>query len=154
MPSTDGKKIFVVAAAHARGELVRYDSASHQFTPYLSGISAMGVNFSRDGKWVTYVAYPEGMLWRRKVDGSERLQLTSPPLYAIQPRWSPDGTHIAFKGQQPGRLFSVYVVPTDGGNPEQPIPGDNRGSDPTGRRPETRCSSVVSPLTKRQAPVP
>ncbi|HTG63004.1 MAG TPA: hypothetical protein VMG63_26825, partial [Terriglobia bacterium] len=58
------------------------------------------------------------------------LQLTSPPLYAIQPRWSPDGTHIAFKGQQPGRLFSIYVVPAEGGNPEQPIPGDHRGSDP------------------------
>ena len=63
--------------AQLRGELVRYDSASHQFTPYLSGMSAMGVNFSRDGKWVTYVAYPEGTLWRSKVDGSERLQLTS-----------------------------------------------------------------------------
>ncbi len=129
VPSTDGKKIFVVAA-QVRGELARFDSASHQFTPYVSGISAMGINFSRDGKWVTYVAYPEGALWRSKVDGSERLQLTSPPLYAMQPRWSPDGTHIAFMGQQPGKLFSVYVVLAEGGNPEQPIPGDHRGSDP------------------------
>ncbi len=129
MPSTDGKKIFVVAA-QLRGELVRYDSASHQFTPYLSGISAMGLNFSRDGNWVTYAAYPDGTLWRSKVDGSERLQLTSPPLHAIQPRWSPDGTHIAFMGQQPGEPFSIYVVPAEGGNPEQPIPGDHRESDP------------------------
>jgi dipeptidyl aminopeptidase/acylaminoacyl peptidase len=129
MPSTDGKKVFVVGA-QVRGELMRYDSASHQFTPYLSGISATGVNFSSDGKWVTYSAYPEGALWRSKVDGTERLQLTSPPLYAVQPRWSPDGTHITFMGQPPGGLFSVYVVPAEGGNPEQPIPGDHRGSDP------------------------
>ncbi len=90
----------------------------------------MGVNFSRDGKWVTHVAYPEGTLWRSKLDGSERLQLTSPPLFVLQPRWSPDGTHIAFMGQQPGRLFSVYVVPAEGGNPEQPVPGDRDTADP------------------------
>jgi hypothetical protein len=49
VPSADGKKLFV-ATAQLRGELMSYDSASHQFTPYLSGISAMGVNFSRDEK--------------------------------------------------------------------------------------------------------
>ena len=32
-----------------RGELVRYDSKSRQLVPYLSGISAMGLDFSRDG---------------------------------------------------------------------------------------------------------
>jgi Tol biopolymer transport system component len=130
MPSTDGKKIFVVAA-QVRGELVRYDSASHQFTSYLSGISAVGVNFSHNGKWVTYSAYPEGTLWRSKLDGSERLRLTSPPLYAVQPRWSPDGTHIAFMAQERGKPFSVYVVPAEGGSLEQPVPGGHRGADPS-----------------------
>ena len=48
VPSTDGKKIFVVTP-HLRGELVRYDAASHQFAPYLSGISAMGVSPSATG---------------------------------------------------------------------------------------------------------
>jgi Tol biopolymer transport system component len=130
VPSTDGKKVFVVAA-QVRGELVRYDPASHQFTPYLSGISAMGLTLSRDGNWVTYVAYPEGTLWRSKVDGSDRLQLTFPPLFVLQPRWSADGNRIAFQAQQPGKPFSVYVIPAEGGSPEQPVPGDHRGSDPT-----------------------
>ena len=59
VPSIDGQKLFIVTSQQ-RGELVRYDSVARQFTPYLTGISAMGVNFSHDGKWVTYVAYPEG----------------------------------------------------------------------------------------------
>jgi serine/threonine protein kinase len=129
LPSIDGKKVFV-GTSHVRGELVRYDSTSHQFTPYLSGISAMAVNVSRDGNWVTYVAYPEGTLWRSKVDGGDRLQLTFPPLSIFQPRWSPDGTRIAFMGQQPGKPWSVYMIPAEGGSPEQPVPGDHYRADP------------------------
>jgi dipeptidyl aminopeptidase/acylaminoacyl peptidase len=126
---TDGKKIFVVTA-QIRGELVRYDSASRQYALYLSGISATAATFSPDKKWVTYVAYPEGTLWRSKVDGSERLQLTFPPLFVIQPRWSPDGARIAFMGQEPRKPWSVYLIPAEGGSPEQPVPGDHRGADP------------------------
>jgi Tol biopolymer transport system component len=130
LPSTDGKKVFV-ATAQLRGELVRYDSASDQFIPYLSGISAMGLNFSRDRKWVTYVVYPEGTLWRSKLDGSERLQLTFPPLSCHVPRWSPDGTRIAFQAQQPGKPWSVYVILAEGGTPQQPISGDRDTVDAT-----------------------
>jgi len=91
----------------------------------------MGANFSRDGKWVTYVAYPEATLWRSKVDGSERMQLTFPPLFAVQPRWSPDGSRIAFVGRQPNKPFSVYTISADGGSPERPVPGDRDTCDPT-----------------------
>lgn len=91
----------------------------------------MGVNFSRDGKWVTYVAYPEGTLWRNKVDGSERLQLTFPPLFSLLPRWSPDGSRIAFAALKPDKPFSVYTISADGGSPERPIPGDRDTCDPT-----------------------
>ena len=88
--STDGKKLFVVGRTF-RGELTRYDLKSGRFEPYLGGISAEYVAFSKDGQWVAYVSFPEGTLWRSKADGSERLQLTYPPMYALMPRWSPDG---------------------------------------------------------------
>ena len=131
VPSTDGKKIFVATAPY-RGELARYGSASHQFKPYLSGMSATGVNFSSDRRWITYVAYPEGTLWRSKVDGSDRLQLTFPPLSVLQPRWSPDGTRIAFcRAPQPGKPSSVYIIPAEGGSPERPVPGNRDTCDPT-----------------------
>jgi dipeptidyl aminopeptidase/acylaminoacyl peptidase len=47
-PSPDGKKLFV-GASQGRAELVRYDSRSSQFVPFLSGISAGELDFSRDG---------------------------------------------------------------------------------------------------------
>jgi eukaryotic-like serine/threonine-protein kinase len=126
----DGKTVFVITA-QVRGELVQYNSTSHQFSPYLLGISAICVNFSADGKWVVYTAFPEGTLWRSKVDGSERVQLTFPPMYVLQPRWSPDGTRIAFMGRKPGEPFRVYVIPAGGGSAEQPVPGDHLGADPS-----------------------
>jgi len=118
VPSVDGKKLFVIGEQR-RVELVRYDSKFDQFVPYLEGISAEGVSFSRDGQWVAYVAYPEGTLWRSKVDGSERLQLSFPPTQALLPTWSPDGKLIAFGRVEPGKLMRLWVVPHQGGSPEE-----------------------------------
>ena len=56
VPSKDGKKLFVIGT-QLRAELVRYDSKSGEFIPYLGGISAGELDFSRDGKWVAYVSY-------------------------------------------------------------------------------------------------
>ncbi|HEV2493706.1 MAG TPA: winged helix-turn-helix domain-containing protein [Terriglobia bacterium] len=114
VPSRDGKKLFVVGVM-PHGELSRYDSASGQFVPYLSGISAEQLDFSRDGRWITYVAYPEGTLWRSKVDGTERMQLTTSPVRAYLPRWSPDGHRIAFAAASPGEPWKVHVVSAEGG---------------------------------------
>ncbi len=114
-PSIDSKKLFVVGA-QGRGELVRYDRKSGQFVPYLEGISADNVDFSRDGQWLTYVADPEGTLWRSKVDGTERLQLTFPPMVTYLPRWSPDAKQIAFQGLLLGKPWTMFIVSADGGN--------------------------------------
>src|SRR5436309_8633201 len=129
LPSVDGKKIFVMTT-QTRSELVRYDRGSDDFRPYLSGISALAVNFSRDANWVTYVANPERTLWRSKVDGSERLQLTFTPMLTFMPRWSPDATRIAFMGHQPGKPWSVYVISAEGGSPQQRTPGERDAADP------------------------
>src|SRR5262249_45631799 len=90
MPSRDGKKIFAVAE-QARAELQRYDSKTKNFVPYLSGISAGQIDFSPDGQWVAYITYPEGTLWRSKVNGSQRLQLSYAPLNATIPHRTPAG---------------------------------------------------------------
>ena len=131
LPSKDGKKLFMVGAL-ARGELARYDAKSAEFVPFLSGISAESVSFSRDGQWVAYVSFPEGTLWTSKLDGSRRLQLSYPPLYAMLPRWSPDGKQIVFFAFSPGQKARLYTVSTDGGTPREMIPEDPQGQwDPT-----------------------
>jgi Tol biopolymer transport system component/predicted Ser/Thr protein kinase len=115
-PSTDGKKIFAIGA-QLRSELVRYDKKSGQFVPYLNGISAAEVSFSPDRQWVAYASYPEGQLWRSRVDGSEKLQLTfSSESSASYLRWSPDGTQISYVSLQPGRALQICLVGRDGGS--------------------------------------
>jgi Tol biopolymer transport system component/DNA-binding winged helix-turn-helix (wHTH) protein len=130
IPSKDGKELFAVGVLR-RAEVVRYNLSTGEFVPYLSGISAEGLAFSRDGEWVTYTSYPEGALWRSKVDGSKKLQLTFPPTRAFLPRWSPDGKQIAFVGSSPGRPWKIYLVSAEGGTPQQLLPGDQNEGDAT-----------------------
>jgi Tol biopolymer transport system component/predicted Ser/Thr protein kinase len=122
LPGRDNKGLFVIGWQR-RGELARYDGKSRQFVPYMSGVSAEGVAFSNDGQWVAYASFPEGNLWKSKVDGSERLQLTFPPLQAYQPRWSPDGKKIAFQGITLGQPWKMFVISADGGQPEEVMTG-------------------------------
>lgn len=113
--SPDGRKLFVIGQ-QLRGELQRFDSSSGEFVPYLKGMSADFVEFSRDGEWLLYVAFPEGTLWRSRADGSERVQLTFAPLQVMVPHWSPDGNSILFHGVGGGR-DEIYIVPAEGGEP-------------------------------------
>ena len=122
--SPNAKKLYVIGQ-QLRGELVHYDAKSGEFLPYLSGISAEFVDFSRDRKWVTYVSFPEHTLWRSRIDGSERLQLTLPPVQATVPRWSPDAKRIAFFDTAPGKPWRIYLISADGGT-AQPLLEESR----------------------------
>jgi serine/threonine protein kinase len=104
--------------------LSRYDAAGKRFAPFLEGIAAQGVDSSRDGEWVAYTTYPEGELWRARAAGGDRRRLTEQPLEAALPRWSPDGTRIAFAGRAPGRPWQIHIVSADGG-PVEVLPPEN-----------------------------
>ncbi|MGO9776823.1 MAG: winged helix-turn-helix domain-containing protein [Terracidiphilus sp.] len=131
-PSPDGKTIYASGRTN-RGELIRYDTKSGRFQPFLAGISAEFVIFSPSGKSVAYVSYPEGVLWRANPDGSNPTQLTDPPVYPKSLRWSPDGSEILFVDRAPQGLDAIYIVPADGsGKPRRLLPEDrNAETDPS-----------------------
>ena len=110
-PSRDGDGLFVVGRT-AQGAMHFYDEKEKRFVPYLGGLAATQFVISRDRKWMVYSDYPRGYLWRCRLDGSEKLQLTNS--LSQMPTWSPDGRWIAYSD-----WHELYRVSVDGGTPEK-----------------------------------
>jgi serine/threonine protein kinase/Tol biopolymer transport system component len=119
-PSVDGKRLFVFGSMF-RSELTRYDAAKGNFETYLGGLSAAHVAFSNDGQWVAYVDYPGGTMWRCRIDGSDKRQLTPENLTVVDPRWSPDGKQIAFAAIESGTPWRIYTVSINGDGQPKPF---------------------------------
>jgi Tol biopolymer transport system component/DNA-binding winged helix-turn-helix (wHTH) protein len=122
-PGASGKELFMIGHQN-RVELVHYSAEKKQWEPFLGGISAGELQVSPDGQWVVYSTFPESNLWRSKLDGSERLQLTFAPISAHEPRWSPDGKQILFTDFP----FALLVISANGGAPRQLMPRDHPDS--------------------------
>jgi Tol biopolymer transport system component len=59
-----------------------------------------------------------GNVWVADADGSEPVQLTTDPAFDRSPRWSPDGTKIAFSSNRDGD-FEIFVMNADGSDQTQ-----------------------------------
>ncbi len=120
--SKDGRQIFCTGSI-PRGELIRFDAKSKQFQSFLGGISANLLSFSKDGRKVAYASFPEDIIWKSGVDGSDRVQLTDATLH---PEWlmiSPDGSQVAFDApSQDPNVHRAYVVSSDGQGPKLLFP--------------------------------
>jgi Tol biopolymer transport system component len=138
IPGRDEKTIFV-DGANPRGELSRIDQKTGSTRPFLGGISAEYVSFSPDEKFVAYVTFPEGILWRANRDGSNRLQLTRPPDHVSNPRWSPNSKEIVYITETPDGHDSIRRVSAVDGTPlwlmsEEPADMHDANWSPDGRK--------------------
>jgi len=72
-------------------------------------------------------------LYSVDLKGGEARRLTNTPGYAVFPRFSPDGTQIAFTAQYDGNT-EVYLMPSDGGTPKRLTYTATLGRDDLGDR--------------------
>jgi len=130
VPSRTGDRIFFLGV-DSRSELKRFSPDTKELLPELGFLSnAVRVEYSRDGKWVAWTE-ENGLLWRAREDGTEKLQLTPSSIDVFLSRWSPDGTRLAFMGREPGKAWQIYIVPASGGQPERLLNENRNAGDPS-----------------------
>lgn len=128
--SRTGDRIFFTGL-NTRSELFSYDAASRIFVPYASNLSNAGrVEFSRNQKWVAWIQQDDGSLWRSRLDGTQRVQLTAPPMQVFMMHWSPDGRQIVLMGREPGKVWKIYTVDMEGGHLQPLLDEDRNEADP------------------------
>ena len=94
-------------------------------------LSASGLaEYSRDGKWVAWLNASDGSLWRSRADGSERIELTTPPLRIFTMKWSPDNMRLAVMAEEPGKPWKLYLIDAEGGKLNPLMNEDRNEADP------------------------
>jgi len=76
---------------------------NRNFEPFLRDLSVGALSVSHDGKWVVYTLYPEGTLWKSRLDGTSRVQLTEPGEFARSPQWSADDRSVVYVREWDGK---------------------------------------------------
>lgn len=92
--------------------------------------SAALVEYSQDGRWVAWLNASDGSLWRSRADGSERIELTTPPVRIFSMKWSPDARQLALMAEEPGKPWRLYLLDADGGKPAPLLNESRNEADP------------------------
>ena len=89
-------------------------------------VTVPDAQISPDGARVAYVLNQidpttdgyKSAIWAKSVDEGEAIQFTSGQKRDTQPRWSPDGSRLAFLSDREGKP-QLYVMPATGGEPKR-----------------------------------
>ncbi|HVJ09352.1 MAG TPA: hypothetical protein VM554_13310 [Acidisarcina sp.] len=125
-----GHRIFFLGV-NSRSKLYSYDAARDEFVAKSGFLSnAVRLNFSRNGQWVAWVD-SRHRLWRARVDGSERIQLTPDSINVFLATWSPDGQRLAIMAREPDEPWQIYLLSANGGNPQRLLQEYRNAADPS-----------------------
>lgn len=131
-PSTapGGDRVYFIGAT-SQYELLRAMPKSSTFTTLDQNLSAASLaQYSPDGKWIAWLNASDNSLWRSRVDGSERIQLTTPLQRIFTMRWSPDDRRLAVMGLEPGKPWKIYLIDAEGGKLTPVLNEDRNEADP------------------------
>ena len=131
-PSTTpgSERVFFIGNS-SQFELLRAVPNSSAFTGLDQDLSAASLaQFSPDGKWIAWLNAADISLWRSRVDGSERIQLTNPPLRIFNMKWSPDDRRLAVMAEEPGKPWKIYLIDAEGGKLTPVLNEDRNEADP------------------------
>jgi Tol biopolymer transport system component/DNA-binding winged helix-turn-helix (wHTH) protein len=131
-PSTaPGNDRVYFLGANTQIELLRAMPHSADFTPLDQNLSAAELaQYSPDGKWIAWVNAADNSLWRSRSDGSERIELTTPPLRIFTMNWSPDDRRIAVMALEPGKPWKIFLIDAEGGKLTPALSEDRNEADP------------------------
>lgn len=127
----DSNRLFAIGS-HNEYQLLRIDPKTSVKTAMLAESGATDMDFSLDGQWVVYAARENGTLWKSRIDGSGKVQLTAGATGAFAPHWSPDQKQILFTGFLLDSQPRLYVVSADGGSPKSVLPSNNKWASVSG----------------------
>jgi serine/threonine protein kinase len=122
-PSRDSRGLFVLGRMD-EGAMRAYDPQSKKLAPLLDDLSMLGFVISPDHQWMAYIDYPSRNLWKSKLDGSEKLQLTHS--YAGMEQWSPDGKWLVYSNWK-----NLFLVSPNGGAQQKLTPDGETPVGPT-----------------------
>jgi Tol biopolymer transport system component/DNA-binding winged helix-turn-helix (wHTH) protein len=127
-----GKNRILAIGSHNEYQLLRIDPRTNAKTAMLAESGATDMDFSLDGQWVVYAARENGTLWKSRIDGTGKVQLTAAATGAFAPHWSPDQKQILFTGFLLDRQPRLYVVSALGGSPQSVLPPNNKWASVSG----------------------
>ncbi len=105
-PDSSKAATWDVAAPHGPTQAVRFETAEGTW---------MNLDVSPDGRTVVFDLL--GDLYVLPIEGGTARRITSGPAFDLQPRFSPDGTRIAFTSDRSGG-DNVWTMAADGTDPQ------------------------------------
>lgn len=116
--TTPGSDRIYFIGVNAQIELLHAVPKSSAFNPLEQNLRAAALaEYSPDGQWVAWLNASDGSLWRSRVDGSDRIELTVPPMRIFSMKWSPDDRQLALMAEMPDMPWKIYLLNADGGKP-------------------------------------